>query len=402
MTPQLAVSSVGGPEPWQVFEHLETTRYSLLHRVFARAQADDDPSRVSLLVTVYLSFMLVALAPLSLTAFFDLPTLTDRSTVSLPFLYDGNVLWLLAVSLPLVGVYVITDQPLLRRAVATIVRENILKLSSADAQRVVNSWNARFAATNVFAQAVAVVVGLVVAWFNYDVFSRPDVGYWTVTDGQFSATGWVYLYCIFLFYWVVSVYVVRTLVAGVFVRDLVGHGDVLPVPFHPDHCGGLRPIGVLGLRTQYILSVFGINLLLLFLIYFSLLPNMPPELYWLMMAAATVCIVLGPVVFFTPLLPFRAGMMRKKAELMNAVTQRLNSEFGRIHTKLRAEPVTKEDEDAIERLRKIGDMVAELPVWPFDALTVRKFITAYLVPVATALAVQFVKWMLEKLFYGTS
>jgi hypothetical protein len=397
MEAQLAGNSAS-TESWQVFENLDTTRYSLLHRLFGGFLADEDPSRVSLGIFVYLSFILVTLLPLSVTALFDLPTLTDLSKVKLPFLYDGNVLCLLAVSLPLVGVYIITDQPLLRRAVASIIRGKILTVVAVNPKALVDSWNARFGAINLFAQVAAVVVGLGVARFNYDVFSRPNVGYWTLKDGQFSVTGWVYLYCIFLFYWTVSVYVVRTFSAGLFLRELVNSARVSPIPLHPDHCGGLRPVGVLGLRTQYMLMVLGINLLFLIFLYPKMLGTLPAELKMLIWAAAIAYVVLGPIIFVVPLLPFRGGMMRSKAELMDAVAQGLKSEFERVQTNLQAGPVSKEDEDTIERLRKMSALVEELPVWPFDALTLRKFATAYLVPVVTSAALALLRPLLETLF----
>ena len=47
--------------------------------------------------------------------------------------------------------------------------------------------------------------------------------------------------------------------------------------------------------------------------------------------------------------------------------------------------ITAEDEQVIERLRKIGAVVDELPVWPFDAGTLRKFFAAYVIPVMGSL-----------------
>jgi hypothetical protein len=38
----------------------------------------------------------------------------------------------------------------------------------------------------------------------------------------------------------------------------------------------------------------------------------------------------------------------------------------------------------MDRLRKIGSVVDELPVWPFDASILRRFLTVYVVPVAGA------------------
>jgi hypothetical protein len=46
--------------------------------------------------------------------------------------------------------------------------------------------------------------------------------------------------------------------------------------------------------------------------------------------------------------------------------------------------VTKEDEELIERLRKMCAAIDELPVWPFDPGTLRKFMTAYVIPIVSA------------------
>ena len=93
---------------------------------------------------------------------------------------------------------------------------------------------------------------------------------------------------------------------------------------------------------------------------------------------------LGPFVFLAPLLPFRDGMLKSKTELMGAVARRMRVELERLRAQLRTGPITKEDEELVERLRKIGAVINELPVWPFDAGTLRKFLTAYVIPIVGA------------------
>jgi hypothetical protein len=385
-------------QSWQVFETLDTTRRSFLHKVFGQSIIDRDPTRVTLGAGIYLIFLAITLLPLVITAWVDLPTLVKPSDkLKLPFLYDGNILFMVGISLPLLAAFTITDQPILRTALAKVVRENIVFLSLRDAQTLIDRWNTRFTKINLGAQIVSFIIAAAVAYANYEIYSRPEVGFWTIKSGRFSVTGWVYLYCIFLFYWIVCVTVLRTLTISLFLRDVVKRSQIMPVPFHPDRCGGLRPVGVLGLRTQYLLSVLGMNLLLLFFIYSRMLA-IPPELYGLMLLAAIGYVIVGPIVFLIPLLPFREGMLQKKAELVNDVAQRLREEFERIRSKLpKREPLVKEDEEVIERLRKIGALVDELPVWPFDAQTLRKIITAYLVPLSTTLVLSLLKTLLETL-----
>jgi hypothetical protein len=166
-------------------------------------------------------------------------------------------------------------------------------------------------------------------------------------------------------------------------RDAVSHAQLQIIPFHPDRCGGLRPVGQLGLRTQYGLTVFGLNVVSLVAIS-TLYLNVPATLFALIAAAAVAYVVLGPVVFVGPLLPFRAGMLRTKAELMGEVAARLRAELQRLRQLLPAGDISKDDEDLIDRLRKLGAVVDELPVWPFDAGTLRKFLTAYVIPIGSA------------------
>lgn len=130
-------------------------------------------------------------------------------------------------------------------------------------------------------------------------------------------------------------------------------------------------MGRLGLRNQYALTVCGVNLVLLVLISLRYL-HVPASLYKLIVAAGVAYVTLGPLVFLGPLLPFRAGTLRTKTELMSEVAQRLRIELQRLRKQLSAGQITKEDEELVDRLRKIGGLIDELPVWPFDAGTLRK------------------------------
>jgi hypothetical protein len=108
-----------------------------------------------------------------------------------------------------------------------------------------------------------------------------------------------------------------------------------------------------------------------------------------MTAAVLAYLILGPVVFIAPLLPFRGGMLKNKSELMREVALRIRMELERLRKELPSGQITKDDEKLIERLRKIGEVIDELPVWPFDAGTIRKFLTAYAIPILGLLKIIF-------------
>ncbi len=75
---------------------------------------------------------------------------------------------------------------------------------------------------------------------------------------------------------------------------------------------------------------------------------------------------------------------------MSEVAQRLRIELQRLRKQLAAGQIAKEDEELIDRLRKIGALINELPVWPFDAGTIRKFGTAYFIPVLSAVGAKLI------------
>jgi hypothetical protein len=185
----------------------------------------------------------------------------------------------------------------------------------------------------------------------------------------------------------------RSAAIALLLKDFVMCARLRPLPLHPDKAGGLRPVGQLGLRNQYMLSVFGVNVVLLVVVSVINL-DVPSS------AAVIAYLILGPIVFLGPLLPFRGGLRRTKSELMGEVAQRLRRELVRIRTLLLTSgPISREDEELIDRLRKIAAVIDELPVWPFDARILRRFLAAYVTPMMSAIGYPILKWLVVSLFH---
>lgn len=70
--------------------------------------------------------------------------------------------------------------------------------------------------------------------------------------------------------------------------------------------------------------------------------------------------------------------------------------MSRIRAELQGGTITREDEELIDRLRKIGSVIDELPVWPFDASILRRFLTAYVIPLVGAVVYPLASMVLEK------
>lgn len=317
-----------------------------------------------------------------------LPLLHRTETLRMPFLLDWNLAFMFLFSFPCLIVLTVTDDLVLGKALLRVQTDGVVKLDQASRSLLAEKWTERFRAVNLVAQGLGMVIGGLLAYFNYVSYSPDFVGYWIVNDGNLLPAGVAFLSCVFAFYAAIPIYIMRTIAVTVFLSDLVKHSTIEMLPFHPDRSGGLRPMGRLGLRNQYGLTVFGINIVLLAITSFTYL-QVPPSLIGLIIAAGVAYVVIGPLAFLGPLLPFRDGMLRTKADLMSDVAGRLRIELLRVRELIRSGNVEKEDEELIERLRAIGAVIEELPVWPFDAVTLRKFVAAYVVPVIGALGYPF-------------
>jgi hypothetical protein len=166
--------------------------------------------------------------------------------------------------------------------------------------------------TNFAGQSLGVISGITIAYFNLVTYIPAAVGFWISNEGHLLLAGYVFLYCIFLFYAVIPICVLRNIAISLLLKDIVAHCELHLLPLHPDRCGGLRPVGLLGLRNQYALTLLGLNIVLLIVISRRYL-DVPDSVNGLIVAAVAAYIFFGPVGFMASLLPCRAGMLKTKS-----------------------------------------------------------------------------------------
>jgi hypothetical protein len=364
---------------------IDTTSGSPLHRL-TRYQTGE----MFVLVRAYLFAAAVTYGPLFIAALLGpAPIGRPSAHVRLPFLYDWNITFTFLVSFPALIVFIMSDHAALASALARIQEGGVLVIPEAESRKLSETWGPRFARINRLALVIGALVGVVLIFGNIDAYSRPGVGFWVdFSDHRPGALllGCVFLYCIVAVYFFAIVYVVRSIAFAFFLNDVVDDAQLRMIPFHPDHCGGLRPMGRFGLRNQYVLSLLGFNVVLLIAVTISYL-TVPSSLFALVTGVAVAYIALGPLVFMGPLLSFRSGMVRTKEELLGEIANRLRVELQRLRKELPSGELLREDEELLDRLRKLGSVIDELPVWPFDAHTLRRFLTAYITPLLGAAAV---------------
>ena len=124
-------------------------------------------------------------------------------------------------------------------------------------------WKEKFRFVNRSAQILGALGGGLITYLNFYVYSSTDVGFWIIKDGKLLGVGWIFLFCIFLFYALIPIYVLRSLAITLLLKDLLNYAKLNLLPLHPDKSGGLRPVGNLGLRNQYVLMFLGLNIVLL-------------------------------------------------------------------------------------------------------------------------------------------
>lgn len=364
---------------------------SLLHRLVSRRAMLHRPGGP---VKIYLGAIAVLYLPLLAAARLSpLPIWSKTADLSLPFLRDANIAFTFLVSVPILVILLVTDEKVLRASLQQVQEEGIVSIDPVAVEALRATWNMRFRVINLVSQIAGIGVGLLLSWVTANIYFDSSIGFWIASEGHLvQPVGAVYLMCITVLYAIILLYVVRSVAISIFLADVVKRAEIRMFPFHPDKCGGLSPVGRLGLRNQYTLTVLGLNIAILALMSIRVL-NPTVSLYTLLIAATAAYVILGPVVFVGPLLPFRNGMLRARNEWARDVASVLRVEVDNLRTKVRTGRFTSADAEALERLQKLGGVIDELPVWPFDSKTLRRFGTAYALPLGVPLLLDLVKWL---------
>jgi hypothetical protein len=373
------------PSKLRVVALPSTTQLSLLHRLFDGSAGDASPAWAKAFLAAvgctYLPLLVAALIhPELLWKFPD--TCPGAECLKLPFLHDWNIHFAFLISFPTLVALLITDDAVLRSSLRQVQEDGVMTISQKDFPAFADVWAKRFTRANLLGQLAGIAIGVVLAFLTAQIYITSG-GFWISEQLVLLPVGYVYEYCIALLYALITLYVLRSILISVFLNQLVQRAELHMMPFHPDKCGGFRPVSRLGLRNQYTLTILGLNVVLLAAMTDHYLTK-STSLRELVIAAAFAYAILGPVVFIGPLMPFRTGMQHEKNEWMREIAYRVRFELERLRKQIRAGDVAKEDEEFIDRLRKIGAVVDELPVWPFDARTLRRFATAYIVPAGVA------------------
>jgi hypothetical protein len=317
------------------------------------------------------------------------------SELNVGFLADWTVLFAYLVSLPMLVVFMLSERSMVPRRIASIVGERAT-YRGKNCGDFVNLWNKRYKIVNVIGQLGGALVALAAAFAAYKfLYTMEGLTVWGAKDNKVNVAGWVHLFWqIPVFYWLLSIYISQGLATIFLLFSITRNFEIKIWPFHHDNCCGLKPVGYIGLRNQYLLAVGGLNLLALLAVN---LERGDPRTIPLLVMCFVAYITLGPVIFIGPLLPFRKSMFLAKQGEQAKVATKLQQEYTRIMNELDNRLIAKEDEEIIDRLQKLKGLVNRIPVWPFDISTMRRFLTVYIFPLLTGLVSLLVSYIITAL-----
>lgn len=372
---------------------IDTTSGSIIHYLYHILNRD----RLSPhLYKFYLILVWPTFAALLIGSFFGpLPLTHPEGALRVPFFYDWATFFWVFISVPTLIILTVTDQAVLAGSIERLQSDSIILFQRDVQNKLVARWQRYFRLTNLYGQLLSAIIGFVSTY--YAGVSLLLVGSWQAHEGQFLPGGVIFLILTFIFYSFVSVYVVRVLAITLLLRDIVANAELNMLPLHPDGAGGLRPVGRLGLRNQYLLSVFGLTLVIVVSEMLRYQSPLPPISVYLIISIVVAYLLLSPVVFIGPLLPFHRAMLNSKSQLMSEVARRMRVELTRLRAQLPSGPISKEDEELIERLQGIGAVITGLPVWPFDIGTLRKFFAALALPFLGTAANPLMRFVFDQL-----
>ncbi|NIP24787.1 MAG: hypothetical protein GWN67_25600 [Phycisphaerae bacterium] len=377
------------------FGKLDICGCSLLHHLFTRPPVQKETFLKTYFMPWFITAFLFYGIPLIIVLLMVPHNLRRDANLGLKvgFLNDWNVMFMYLVTLPLLVIFALSERSMVPRRIASIISGSAT-YRGEKVSEFVSTWNKRYKMVNVFGQLGGVLVAFAVAFANYkSVLTLEGYTGWGGDDGKVNAAGWVYLcWQIPLFYWIVSVYASQGLATIALLFSLTKNFKIRIWPFHYDNCCGLRAVGYIGIRNQYLLAVVGLNLLALLAVNIE---RGDARTIPLLVAGFVAYITLGPVIFIGPLLPFRKSMLSAKQAEQAKVATQLQNEYTRIMQELEERSMAKKDEEMIDRLQKLKELVNQIPVWPFDISTLRRFLTVYIFPLLTAVVSILISYLIK-------
>ena len=375
------------PEPSSLHGlNIDTCKGSLLHILTRAPGPGGKLTWLSRVATYLLSAFVLGVIPIGTALATQKVWWTGNQSnneMAFPVLNDYNCIWVWFVTLPLLITFLRSERTLIPQRILSIHAAGVLR-PKRDLDRA--CWEHRFKLANIWAQLAGLCISAIFACVVYRQWMETPVDSWLLDkQGNIHITGWMFLFSFVGLFWsICTLYVARAAVTLWLLWSVVAVSEVLPRPFHPDRAGGLSEVAKIGLRNQYILAAIGVQLVCAASVTSTLVKAAPTSRAFLiagLVAGAVAYVILGPFVFISPLMPFRKSMRAKKLDSLRKIGDGLQRLTDSIVNQLPTKSPTAEQQTEIERYNSLMELVEREPVWPFDTVTLRRFLSAYLAPV---------------------
>lgn len=181
-------------------------------------------------------------------------------------------------------------------------------------------------------------------------------------------------------YFIIAIMVWKLIQTAIYIKGIFKEFNTEIKPFHPDKCGGLKPITSIVMNINMFVFAAGIALVIIYYSYFRVYIS---NIWFFLFGYVIVSIFL----FFWPLLGARESMKNSKEKFIELFSMSLNQEYELIFQEFK-DGIDKFDEHLDERhlkkiltLRDIYERASLMPVWPYDRDSILQFASRVLLPI---------------------
>lgn len=382
----------------EIFIKFDSTMWSPIMRLFL-----PDKRLAPIGLPRYAVIWLVCSALTYLPAFFwnvalNYQTWGTDAPVALPYLHDVNLTMMLVVCLPALIISHLREAHLLPQAMSQLVAQGTAIWKRSVATEFVDNWQRIYRKINALAILIGIGGAILVIWINYMALQDNYGKSWQTAHmnaPQVNMPGWFFLIVQIGLFWFLLTYQFVRMFGGMALLTSYARSALIRVnPLHPDRVGGLRPVARIGIQNQLIVAIVGVNIGSLFVVLQML---GEATSIWIGVIASIAYLIIAPIVFVGPLIPFRPHMLRSKAEYLHAIADQFRDDLEVVLRYLNDDQASSTKLEKLERLSAVHARIARLPEWPLDTTTIRRFGATLLTPAVSVL----ISWLFKKIIEGS-
>lgn len=220
---------------------------------------------------------------------------------------------------------------------------------------------------------ISISIPIIILLSLYGYYKALTIEYPAVTsyDIRFFPLSGIVFYAaiVFLFYLVIPT-LYKGFLSILLPRKLHREFSIRARPLHPDKCGGLKSLGDLCIRFDYIFLIGVVSSIF----HLLLSEGTESEMYFYFFLAYAFLVTFF---FLYPLWPIHNVMKVQKYDLLNKLNDTLDPLYLDIAG---SADIDTKNLEKIDRMDMIYSRVSNMPVWPFDTGGLIRFLTTVCVP----------------------